>query len=440
MSKQLKNIFSDTACPSQQTMFRYVDNLLKGEEKHAFERHLAGCSLCADAFDGLSIMSKAEAEEDVAALHSLIDKQYVKRERAGYWAWAVAASVSMLLIAGSWAYLHRDREASVAVETKTVMPKTEPVAEPSAAVTPESVMDSIAAEPADKTIALSNDVIEEKNISSDAGNIHQPKSEQEVLLRYDKPQVEPTAPQSSHTEKARTAAPPARADYSSMAMDQETVDQKKSSKDDDLISKPSSAGIASQMLAFEESIINKTSEVQKENVSTSSVATNKAAKSLSAAPSAAPSPQPSMKAEERKKAKSMSGCQDCPDKTISQGASQDMQELAYDYAVRKFREKSYAEAHMKFAQLINENPDSYQAASSRLYDAICLIYQNQPDEALVRLNELNSNKEFADDANWLKAAIYVDQNKPEDAKSLLKSLEKNKAYKEKASTALESLR
>jgi hypothetical protein len=439
MSKQIKNIFSDTACPSQETMFRYVDNLLAGEEKHAFERHLAGCSLCADALDGLSMLKKSEADEDVAALHFRID-QYVKADSNSYWAWGIAASVSMLLIAGSWAYLHQNNEKNVAVETEVVKPVTVPETKPSIA-TAETSVDSMTVEPADKTIALSNEKLEEKNITSDAGTILQPKVNEEVLLKPNQAPVEAPAPQPqlSYREKTRSANNASGAVNSpEMVMEQETVVQKKSSMDQDQDQEvATSPGIASQMLAFEESIISGNQEIQKENVSPASSMSNKAANSPSRAASPA---QPYQKNEERKKTKTMDGCKNCPDKEISQSAAQDMQELTYDYAVRKFNEKSYADAHLKFDQYIKENPDSYQTGSSRIYDAICLIYQNRPDEALARLNELNGSKDFADDAKWLKAAIYIDQDKLNEAKILLKELQKNKSYKEKAAKAIEDLR
>jgi hypothetical protein len=437
MSTQVKNIFSDTACPSQETMFRYVDNLLKGEEKHAFERHLAGCSLCSDALDGLSMMSKSEAQEDVAALHSRIENQFIKPE-SSYWAWGIAASVSMLLIAGSWVFLHQNSEINVAVETQTVKPVTIPETKSSVATT-ESAIDSIVVEPADKTIALSNDMMEEKNITSDAGKVEAPKADLDVLSRSDQGPVESIVPQLSNNEKSKkSVSHSGGAGYSNdFAKEKVDVDQKKGTQDDERAIS-TSPGISSQMLAFEESIIHGNQEGKKESIAPSPMS-NKAANAPSSR-TAESTAQPYIKEEERKKTKTMTGCKNCPDKKISQDATQDIQELTYDYAVRKFNEKSYADAHPKFDQFIKENPDSYQAGSSRIYDAICLVYQNKPDEALARLNELNTDKEFSDDAKWLRAAIYIDQNKIEEARILLSELCKSKVYKEKASKAIESLR
>jgi TolA-binding protein len=456
MPTQIKNIFSDTACPTQETMFKYLDNLLKGEEKHAFERHLAGCSLCEEALEGLSMMRKSDAENDIALIHSRIDNQYLKTE-AGYWAWGIAASVSMLLIAGSWAYLHKENAENVAVETKTVMPEkllSDTIIElkPGTATTSntsiaESVIDSIVVEPIDKSIALSNDMLEEKNIISDAGKVEAPKPSPAVMKRSDQGPVEITAPQLSNNEKSRkpithTNTNTGGAGYSNdFAKEKVDADQKIGAQDDEQTIS-TSPGISSQMLAFEESIISGNVEGKKDNIAPSSV-TNKTANAPSAVPSARTAEsvtQPYLKQEEKRKSKSMEGCKNCPDKKISQSAAQDMQELTYDYAVKKFNEKSYAEAHLKFDQFIKENPESYEAGNSRIYDAICLVYQNKPEEALARLNELNGHKEFSDDAKWLKAAIYIDQDKPNEAIVLLKELEKNKNYKEKAAKAIQDLR
>jgi TolA-binding protein len=239
-----------------------------------------------------------------------------------------------------------------------------------------------------------------------------------------------------------------------------------------------STHISSEMLAFEESIINGNFDEMKVNTAPSTMKTKAVAKPSAVAPSPsmkeeeapvpsmekeksvvlkeepvikqnAPAPKPKpvkaptkpyLQEEERKKTKSMPECKDCPDKQISQEAVQDMQVLTYDYAVKKFNEKSYADAHLKFDQYIKENPQSEDAGRAGIYDAICLVYLNKPEEAIKRLNELSSQKNFSDDAKWLKAAIFIDQDKNNEAVSLLQELVKTRTYKEKASKAIEDLR
>jgi hypothetical protein len=519
MSKQIKNIFSDTACPSQETMFMYVDNLLKGEEKHAFERHLAGCSLCADALEGLSMMSRSEAEEDVAALFFQIENQYVAVGNTRNWSWAVAASVSLLLIAGTWTYLHKDNLSGVAVETQTKTIKREeqvkgPELNPSAN-TNEIALDTAVVAPADKTLALTEQEVDQKNISSDAGVILSPKPQEKY---FSKKKISPVPSQAREGEDIKvttTATGPSAVVYNNnsqkdIGREKSDNEQNKAVIDSDDIS-PGSAGISSGMLAYAESILNGNSDAMKGNTFTvpsieeskgvvvakpkqvviveskreekpkpvvvakrepvvvakpkpvvvekrkadSVVAvvtktkdpvaikpkepvvikkenTNKAGN----APSA-----PYLEEEKRKKTKGMEGCKNCPDKEISQSAAQDMQELTYDYAIKKFNEKSYADAHLKFEQYIKENPGSEEAGRAGIYDAISLVYLNKPEEALTRLNNvLISHKNFADDAKWLKAAVYIDQGKIEEATALLQELEKSKTYKEKASKALQDLR
>ncbi|MFL5729579.1 MAG: zf-HC2 domain-containing protein [Cytophagaceae bacterium] len=447
MSTQIKNIFSDSACPSQETMFMYVDNLLKGEEKHAFERHLAGCSLCAEALDGLSMMNRSEAVVDIDMLNAQINEQYVKPAGSGYWSWAVAASVSMLLIAGAWAFLHNNAPENLALDIKTKTTVAEKAKEPAVAVKTDS--SSFFLQPqADKTIALSNESNVASNVASDA-KITTPAvvsaGENDVPeLTWSKANEVPAREDVSNQKQKRSQNPAnERAGYDTDLSKGAAIDQTRgvnSSDEEKEQMSPASPGISSQMLAFEESILvyNPANDAYKNKDDQGPAAVTNSGASTANKATTSPS-QPYMKEEERKKAKTMSGCNNCPDKKMSQAATQDMQELTYSFAVRKFNEKSYSEAHVKFDQFINQDPESAEAYKSRLYDAMCLIYLNQPQEALKRLNQLGSYKELSDDAQWLKAAIFIDQDRPNDAKVLLNDLLKNKTYKEKAAKALKEL-
>jgi hypothetical protein len=507
MPKQIENIFSDTACPPKETMFLYMDNLLKGEEKHAFERHLAGCSLCADAFDGLSMMSRSEAEEDVAALYFQIENQYAAAGNRGNWPWAVAASVSLLLIAGTWAYLHKDNLSDVAVEsqTKTINKEErvkEPELNPSANIN-EIALDTVIVAPADKTLALSEKEVNQKNISSDAGVNLSPKPQDEY---FSKKEISPVTSQAREGDDLKVTTTGTSGVVSNnnfrkdVGREKSDNEQNKAVIDSDDIS-PGSAGISSGMLAYAESVLHGNSDAMKGNTFTvpsieeskgvvtvnpkqvvvakqkvvekqepvvveqrkadSVVVVTKPKAPVAIKPSpvvikakdpivikkettnkAANAPSaPYLEEEKRKKAKSMEGCKNCPDKEISQSAAQDMQELTYDYAIKKFNEKSYADAHLKFDQYIKENPGSEEAGRAGIYDAISLVYLNKPEEAITRLNSvLISHKNFTDDAKWLKAAVYIDQDKIKEATVLLQELEKSKTYKEKASKALQDLR
>jgi hypothetical protein len=525
MPKQIENIFSDTACPPKETMFMYMDNLLKGEEKHAFERHLAGCSLCADAFDGLSMMSRSEAEEDVAALYLEIENQYAAVANRRNWPLAVAASVSLLLIAGTWAYLHNDNVSDVAVEkpTKTINKEErvkEPELNPSADVN-KIALDTSTIAPADKTIALTEQEVNQKNISSDAGVNLSPKPQEEY---FSKKEISPVPSQAREEDdiKVTTTTTGTSGVVSNnnfrkdIGREKSEQDQNKASIENENIS-PGSAGISSGMLAYAESVLYGNSDAVKGNaVPVRSMEEPKGVVTVKPKPVvvaeqkreeepksvviAKPEPvvvekrkadsivavvtkpkdpvvikkqepiivkkdpvvvktepvvvkkqnsnkagnapsTPYLMEEERKKTKSMEGCKNCPDKEISQSAAQDMQELTYDYAVKKFNEKSYADAHLKFDQYIKENPGSEEAGRAGIYDAISLVYLNKPEEALTRLNNvLISHRNFADDAKWLKAAVYIDQDRIKEATALLQELEKSKAYKEKASKALQDLR
>jgi hypothetical protein len=58
MSEKLKHtIYSSTECLSEQTMFDYIDNRLSPKERHIAEKHMLDCELCADAIEGLEMVS-----------------------------------------------------------------------------------------------------------------------------------------------------------------------------------------------------------------------------------------------------------------------------------------------------------------------------------------------------------------------------------------------
>lgn len=50
------NIFAETDCISEQTLFNYIDNKLSAKERHAVEKHLLHCELCSDALEGLEMV------------------------------------------------------------------------------------------------------------------------------------------------------------------------------------------------------------------------------------------------------------------------------------------------------------------------------------------------------------------------------------------------
>lgn len=59
MSKK-ESIFEETACLSEQQLRDYLSGKLSQAERHTIEMHLAGCTFCSEALEGLSQVSQKE--------------------------------------------------------------------------------------------------------------------------------------------------------------------------------------------------------------------------------------------------------------------------------------------------------------------------------------------------------------------------------------------
>jgi hypothetical protein len=60
MNEEYQDIFTATACPTQQQLLDYVQGRLTGEALHEVEHHLADCEMCSEAVEGLSAFEQKE--------------------------------------------------------------------------------------------------------------------------------------------------------------------------------------------------------------------------------------------------------------------------------------------------------------------------------------------------------------------------------------------
>ncbi|TWV99485.1 anti-sigma factor family protein [Chitinophaga pinensis] len=60
MNEEYQDIFTTTACPTQQQLLDYVQGRMTAEEKHEVELHLADCEMCSEAVEGLSAFKEKE--------------------------------------------------------------------------------------------------------------------------------------------------------------------------------------------------------------------------------------------------------------------------------------------------------------------------------------------------------------------------------------------
>jgi hypothetical protein len=60
MNEEYQDIFTTTACPTQQQLLDYVQGRLSAEQQHEVELHLADCDMCSEAVEGLSAFEQKE--------------------------------------------------------------------------------------------------------------------------------------------------------------------------------------------------------------------------------------------------------------------------------------------------------------------------------------------------------------------------------------------
>ena len=107
MSNELKNIFNEGACLTQNEMFDYLAGRLHGKRLRKAELHIADCELCADAVEGLSLLNEEQQHASIVNLESRI-KERVKEKSVIFVLFrrAVAIAAVLLLVIGGAFYLN----------------------------------------------------------------------------------------------------------------------------------------------------------------------------------------------------------------------------------------------------------------------------------------------------------------------------------------------
>ena len=86
----------------------YSEGKLTGRKRNAFERYLEQNLFDAEAVEGFTMVSREEAEQDLAAAGSRIKRRVKRRKRIGWYS-AAAALASILVV--STIFLNVDRSA-----------------------------------------------------------------------------------------------------------------------------------------------------------------------------------------------------------------------------------------------------------------------------------------------------------------------------------------
>lgn len=130
------NIFSETDCLSEQTLFDYIDKKLSAKESHVVERHFLSCELCSDAIEGLEILKDRSR---ISTIKSEINKRVSVPQKEtkvisiNYKIILSIAASILLLIGGVFFFnlLNKKSEMAVLKQDEAVLPPPPPAAIPS---------------------------------------------------------------------------------------------------------------------------------------------------------------------------------------------------------------------------------------------------------------------------------------------------------------------
>ncbi len=123
MSDELKNIFNNSACLTQNEMLDYLAGRLHGDRLRKAELHIADCELCADAIEGLSLLTEPEQHTSIENLENRL-KERVKEKSVilVLFQRAMAIAAILLLVMGGAFYLNNvisKKQSQVAQNIKT---------------------------------------------------------------------------------------------------------------------------------------------------------------------------------------------------------------------------------------------------------------------------------------------------------------------------------
>jgi hypothetical protein len=421
MSKQIKNIFSDTDCPGEEMMLKYTSNRMKGEEKHVFERHIAGCAFCSEALEGLSLLENKVVKEDLAFLNKQIDGYDNKSRPAIYWATGVAASVIIMMLSGTWFYLKDVNKESISIETtkdKSPLIEQSPGSPSNNLTGIDSNKNQIAHQNIETISHLNSIKFLPPEVKADNEVIEQ-KSQNQLSLNTEMLKEEEKGTYSSEGIQATIPNPVP-------SVVAEKADAKVADRNEDL---------SLNMLAMVEDDFSAVSlrEDKKEMSSNQRSTVRYKSKATSKV----------YKKEEVAKDKSLDDCPNCPKKTNSEIAQNSLQVLSMDYAMKKYQMKEYELAHKQFEEIIKENSSDEQTEKAKIYNALSLINLNRSDEAFTIVNAIEAGPggRTTDAAKWIKAFILINKKENEKAKKLLQDLSSDpNFYQAKAREILSTLK
>lgn len=115
MNEKFTDIFTETACPSQDQLLAYVQDKLSPQERHQVEQHMADCEMCSEAVEGLMAITQKEQipgwlrQAKWNVLAQLRKKTHRKRPVNLYLFIAIIAIIILFLAIGLFWFYHFTR-------------------------------------------------------------------------------------------------------------------------------------------------------------------------------------------------------------------------------------------------------------------------------------------------------------------------------------------
>ena len=171
------DIFLETGCIKRDLLLNYRDDKLSADQKHEVEEHLIDCPLCADALEGLALVSGTAALDDI---HSKVGAITEKPAGSGSFSyWAIAASVTAVMLLSVFTYMqYKDANEPELAAAEKSKPE-EVAAEPS--------MPAVASDQAvpDTKVAVNNQLQATKQNSEQAAVVSKVQSPEITVAESD---------------------------------------------------------------------------------------------------------------------------------------------------------------------------------------------------------------------------------------------------------------
>jgi len=110
MNSKLNIIFSESGCPAEGVLQKYLHNELSHSNKHDVEKHLIDCEMCSDELEGLQLMRDSEKLNlIVERINNQIDNKTKVRILKPLFSFArIAAAILVIVIIGSFYIIYNN--------------------------------------------------------------------------------------------------------------------------------------------------------------------------------------------------------------------------------------------------------------------------------------------------------------------------------------------